>query len=183
MQRLVCALVCALSLATAAPALAHDGSDSWRDYKAEELAQFDLKSTPECVLHEDVGSRASLSWLLRRQRVIERAHERWSQLRDALEAELAARDVADETSIDTSAPTTSGDLLDALARCESGMQNLQCAPYCGYFQFVPRTYASITGRWCVTCDDYATQKAAAAIAWSWGPCSQFPTCAAKLGAC
>lgn len=78
--------------------------------------------------------------------------------------------------------TVGGDILDALARCESGMRNLNTGNgYLGYFQFLQGTWNGLGYSGPVTAASYETQKEAAGklIARSgWG---QFPGCARKLG--
>jgi hypothetical protein len=78
--------------------------------------------------------------------------------------------------------STSGDIYDALAMCESTMQNLPCAPYCGYFQFSEETWLTLGRSLPVQAYSYAEQKQAAIelIARS-GWATQFPACAVKLG--
>jgi hypothetical protein len=84
------------------------------------------------------------------------------------------------TDLDTT-PTYAGDIYDQLAMCESSMTNDTGDPYWGYFQFLPSTYASVTGRSCVACDSYAVQKQAAIALIARSGWGQFPGCAAQLG--
>jgi hypothetical protein len=79
-------------------------------------------------------------------------------------------------------PTSSGDLFDRLAMCETGMHNDTSGPYYGYFQFLPSTWHSMGLSGMPYDYDYATQKDAAQrlVARSgWG---QFPACSYKIGA-
>lgn len=83
-----------------------------------------------------------------------------------------------------SAPITGGDIFDALARCESGMNpraNTGNGFY-GAFQFALGTWHSLGYSGNPVDFDYGTQKAAAQrlVARSgWG---QFPACSRKIGA-
>ena len=82
------------------------------------------------------------------------------------------------------APVVHGDLLDALARCESGGNPRAVGGggrYFGAFQFVLSTWRNLGGTGNPIDHSYAVQKSIAAkipvSAWD----TQFPTCARRLG--
>lgn len=107
-------------------------------------------------------------------------------LRDYEESErrkAAARKEATRTAVRPA--TVRGDLVDALARCESNMNPRAynpAGPYYSYFQWALSTWRKAGGTGHPYDAPYGTQKALA-IAWakrtSWG--SQWPVCSRKVG--
>ena len=130
---------------------------------ARAVAQDELTALKLLPVIEERAKDVRAEWI--------ESYEDWKERQEAQE----------QAPVSTAAPATSGDIYDALAMCESTMQNLPCAPYCGYFQFLSSTYESVTGRTCVTCDSYAVQKQAAIALIARSGWGQFPGCAAKLG--
>jgi hypothetical protein len=99
----------------------------------------------------------------------------WEEAQEAAETAVAAPVVT------TAAPTTSGDIYDALAMCESTMTNANTGNgYYGYFQFLPSTWNNFYPG-LPTDYPYGTQKQAAIALIAAEGWDQFPHCAAQLG--
>jgi membrane protein involved in colicin uptake len=103
----------------------------------------------------------------------------------AQRASLEAQRVRAQSSAATPSqprPAVSGDILDRLAQCESGMTNANTGNgYYGYFQFLPSTWRSMGESGLPIDHPYEVQKAAAGRLIERSGWGQFPGCARKLG--
>lgn len=99
-------------------------------------------------------------------------------------AEALQRERARVAAVTAQKPAVShsGDVFDALARCESGMTNANTGNgYFGFFQFLPSTWRSMGESGLPTDHSYEVQKAAAKRLVARSGWQQFPGCARKLG--
>lgn len=150
-----------------------------------------VKAVPsqEHAAHVRTAEVASLWQDLHTQAVIDeylREHHRAElAARERQKARRAAQQARSARVRTAAAPTVRGDLVDALARCESNMNPRAynpAGPYFSFFQWSLSTWRKAGGQGHPYDAPYATQKRLA-ISWaaktSWG--SQWPVCARKVG--
>lgn len=100
----------------------------------------------------------------------------------AEERRIEALEAAQPVVVSGAAPSTGGDVWEALARCESGMTNANTGNgYYGYFQFSASTWHSVGGSGLPTDHGYEEQLSRAQALQARSGWGQWPGCSRRLG--